>query len=443
MAVITAAYRNGNPLTLFEGNTPIKGGGVPFPSAFADFVVIGDSTVVGESGTSGAAFGWVGLLATLYGATALNRGIGGTVLQNSADAGGSPRSNNMRDRYLSDMTGASKRAFAFVAGGGNDGRYTAAPATFNVENYTNDLREMLWGLLAAGYQQSDICVVAPIWKSDVGLNTGSAGFTGQSRAGYEAFVEAAKSVAREFGVYLADAYAAVRDNGAEALISADDIHLNDAGHQVVLNQAILKATRIPVSAPADPYASYFVFDTFSDVDGRGITGHSGERGAKWAPQPGVTNGGSTIHAGAVVNNGTGVYQAFAEPPSADYTVTGKFLCRSGLTGDSVAVAARMSTSENTLYWAGYSRANGGFRLFKTVAGTPTQLGSTYTMAVNVGQEFTVALQVSGSTIKMFVDGVERVSVTDSAIAAAGRVGMRNSIVQSPTTGCHLTELSAA
>jgi hypothetical protein len=57
-------------------------------------------------------------------------------------------------------------------------------------------------------------------------------------------------------------------------------------------------------------------------------------------------------------------------------------------------------------------------LFKRVSGTWTQIGS-YAITITAGVDYTVKLSMQGTTIKMFLDGVERISVTDSSLSAAG------------------------
>jgi hypothetical protein len=66
-----------------------------------------------------------------------------------------------------------------------------------------------------------------------------------------------------------------------------------------------------------------------------------------------------------------------------------------------------------------------FRIFKRVAGTFTQLGSSVNLAWTRGTSKVIKFSIAGSTIKAFMDSVEQLSVTDSAITAAGLIGMRS------------------
>lgn len=182
--------------------------------------------------------------AAINSGTRVNAGINGTVLQNSPDSSGSPRANNGRNRFVSTMTGANKREMAIIAYGFNDARYVAAPATFNVAGYENDLNEVIAGLRIAGYPADRLVIVAPYYITNTGLSTGSAGFSGQTRVGFEAFVAAARRVAEAHGCWYFDAYAWMRDNGGASLISGDNIHPNVTGHEVIAQGMLYQSARL-------------------------------------------------------------------------------------------------------------------------------------------------------------------------------------------------------
>jgi lysophospholipase L1-like esterase len=415
---------------------------IPLPATVASVVGFGDSITVGQQ-ASDAAHQWLNIVSTAMSAgTPLNAGIAGTVLQNSNDSGGSPRANNGRDRYISALTGSNTREMVFVAYGFNDARYTAAPATLNVANYTIDLREVVLGLLGAGYPQDRICIVSPYWISDTGLNTGSAGFTGQTRVGFEAYVTAAASIATQYGLYYANVYAAMRDNGGASLIYTDDIHPIDAGHAVIA-AAVLAATRVAVTLPT---YSEFMVDTFTDSDGTLITQHSGDKLALWSLQTGSAPATqATINGNrAWATASTDVYRNRFAAPSADYYVEGVFDYLTTVASDNLAVTGRADGAAATYYWFGYSRASLGWRLFKTVATVNTQLGSTVAFDFTSGSK-TVRLEMQGTTIRGVVDGATVISVTDSGIppaAGPGAPGVRLAVVQTATTGIQLNSVKA-
>ncbi|NNH67839.1 SGNH/GDSL hydrolase family protein [Rhizobium laguerreae] len=427
-------------ITNVGGGGGAGGGGLPNVASLVGF---GDSITAGQV-ASDAAHQWLNIVSAALGAgTPLNQGIPGTVLQNSNDSGGSPLTNNGRDRYVADLLGANQREMAIIAYGFNDARYTAAPTTFNLAQYAMDYREILTGLIAGGYAANRICIVSPYYITDTGLATGSAGFTGQTRAVFQQFDAAAAALAKEFGVFYADAYAAMLAGGGASLISGDNIHPTDAGHAVIAT-AVRAATQQSSSVPAGLFTS----DDFVDTDGTIITNHTGEKGASWLPQNGYTpatpNG---IKNGRMWSpTATGVYRVAADSvgiSSANYYVEAVLTRVSVLAGDNVGIIGRAQTSANTLYFARYNDTAGGWQLFKTVAGSSTQLGSTIADTFAAAAQKTLRLTMNGTTISVQVGGATIISVTDSAIASAGRPGCRFGFAQSDTTGIHLESLTAA
>lgn len=214
----------------------------------SSLVGFGDSITLGY-GIATDADKWLNRVsAEINSGTLVNSGISGTVLQNSPDSSGSPRSSNGRDRFISALTGAAKREMAIIAYGFNDARYTGAPATFNVSGYENDLNEVIAGLRIAGYPADRLVIVAPYYMTNTGLTTGSAGFTGQTRTGFEAFVTAAQAVAVAHGCWYFDAYAWMRDNGGASLISGDDIHPNVTGNEKIAQGMLSQSARLNTRA---------------------------------------------------------------------------------------------------------------------------------------------------------------------------------------------------
>ncbi|KAF0218801.1 MAG: laminin G sub domain [Geobacteraceae bacterium] len=126
--------------------------------------------------------------------------------------------------------------------------------------------------------------------------------------------------------------------------------------------------------------------------------------------------------------------------NADYSASLDIYAASNSANSQSGAACRLSTSDNTMYLARYIQGT-GWTLAKIVSGTFTQLGSTYAQTLTVGNIYNVKVQAVGSTIKMFVDGVERVSVTDTAITTAGKAGLRSQL-GTATTGYHLDNFQA-
>lgn len=202
--------------------------------SYPSIAVLGDSITVGVN-ASDAAHRWANLVAGMTGATLLNAGISGTVLQNSKMASGAPQTNNGRDRFTADVLGANRKAAIFIAYGFNDARYIGAPATFNVAQYQKCYQELVNGLILGGYAPGDIHIGSPYYITDTGLTSygSDPNFAGQTRSGFEAFVAAAEAVATEFGTRYCNLYAFLRDNGFAATIDTDNIHPLNAGMALI------------------------------------------------------------------------------------------------------------------------------------------------------------------------------------------------------------------
>ena len=182
----------------------------------------------------------------------------------------------------------------------------------------------------------------------------------------------------------------------------------------------------------------FVSDTFTDSDGTSVTSHTGETGATWTNHPSYTNGAKIQNNRAHGNNDYRVLYASGSPASADYDVEAVVRKVTGL--NHAGVVGRCSTSTNTYYAAVWENAGPWWRLYKLVSGTSTSLG-TYSDNPAEGTDRTVKLQMRGTSIKVFVDGTERISVTDSAISDAGRAGIRL-LYGTATTGYHVDSITA-
>lgn len=146
-------------------------------------------------------------------------------------------------------------------------------------------------------------------------------------------------------------------------------------------------------------------------------------GALW-----ITNGAHTgvfeINANRAVLRGTpsasGCYYYNQQPLSADYDISCTINTTSTISCG--GIVGRCDPTASTFYTA---RWNAGFiQLYKFVAGTSTLLGSGVSQTMTSGQDYTLTLSMSGSTIRVLWDGVQKISVTDTAITAIGYPGIR-------------------
>ncbi|WP_226951156.1 SGNH/GDSL hydrolase family protein [Rhizobium terrae] len=194
--------------------------------------VFGDSITAGFN-ASRPHLAWPALFAAeVDGFPIRNHAIPGTVLQNSRLADGKPQPENGISRFAATLLDAPHRDAILILYGYNDARYTAAPETMNVRNFIRDYARMLEKLIEAGHAER-IAIGGPPYISDAGFSVGSAGFTGQTRNGFEAYVDAVHMLAERFSVFHAPVYGRMLARGDGALASSDITHPNDAGHRVI------------------------------------------------------------------------------------------------------------------------------------------------------------------------------------------------------------------
>ena len=178
----------------------------------------------------------------------------------------------------------------------------------------------------------------------------------------------------------------------------------------------------PVTGPT------FITDSFSgEAAATLLSAHVGELGATWAKHPFVTgnvrisSGGSIYHAQGI----DGSFYYASGVSGADYRV-GATVHRLSTHPTGIAdVLARCSTTTDTRYGARYSSITPGpgWSLYKVVSGTAAALGVASGETIAVGSSRSVILEVSGTSVRLYVDGVERVGATDASIALAGRAGV--------------------
>lgn len=182
----------------------------------------------------------------------------------------------------------------------------------------------------------------------------------------------------------------------------------------------------------------FVFDSFTASNGTSISARTGETGATWTIHPVFSTGtlvitDNRIRCGAVA---FGVFYASGTPANADYDVLATLYCVTN--AGTVGVRGRHDVTANTGYQLVYNGS--AFQLQKIVAGATSTLG-TYSRTLTATESCIINLRMRGTTISALIDGVSRISVTDTSISAAGRAVVI-STTTTATTGVHIADVTA-
>lgn len=148
--------------------------------------------------------------------------------------------------------------------------------------------------------------------------------------------------------------------------------------------------------------------------------------ASWdlGPAPVATLPGGRLRSG---NQYTGYYYISAVPASADYDVATVVAKRALSAPSQTALAGpvgRMATtgSPPNAYAIAYDSTNQWWALYRFMDGVSTVLATWAETNVS-GAVGHALLEMSGTTLKMWIDGVERASVVDANITTAGRAGV--------------------
>lgn len=181
----------------------------------------------------------------------------------------------------------------------------------------------------------------------------------------------------------------------------------------------------------------FVKDTFSGASaGSDLNTHTGEIGATWTKHASEPTSTILISSnGDVYGNTTGinnVYYASGTPASADYSVIADIKMVDATAP--ARICGRLSTAALTYYMASFNETD--VLLYKRIAGTFTLL-ATASLASSIGQTYQLGLHMSGTSIKVTMNGAIMISTTDASIGTAGLAGIDLNQQGSPTAGGHL------
>src|SRR3990167_8328049 len=170
----------------------------------------------------------------------------------------------------------------------------------------------------------------------------------------------------------------------------------------------------------------FFEDTFTGNDDTALQNHTPDTGDSWTRIWTSTDGtkyeiiSNKIQQAGSANTGC-MYTADATYPSADYDITCTMTELGVSTTNNIYLFVRVQDQENM--YAVRLLDQGGTdtcQLYKKVSGTWSALGDVFTPPANGS---VVKLEIIGSTLKFYDDGVEIASATDGDITSAGKAGI--------------------
>lgn len=192
----------------------------------------------------------------------------------------------------------------------------------------------------------------------------------------------------------------------------------------------------------------FITDTFTGANGTRLDAHTSDSGATWSYRTGAFDSNFTLSNGRCINaNAVGTAKASVVASSPDYSVSLDVYVAGTSAGTRAGVCARCSFSavlETTTYLFQIYAAGGGWQLYKIIADSATQLGSTVSQTLTAGTTHRLEIRVSGNQISGYVNGVLKIGpITDTAITEAGSPGIRQHHGMTSTVGYHVDNFSAA
>src|SRR5688572_21716850 len=168
----------------------------------------------------------------------------------------------------------------------------------------------------------------------------------------------------------------------------------------------------------------FFVDNFTDTDGVVIQNHTPDTGTSWTVLWQTSAGvDAEINTNRCRSDGTlnagVIYTADATYPSADYDITCTLVTVVALNDRPIYLMVRIQDQEN-MYGVRIEETATESSLVKKVSGTWTALGSLFTRPANGS---VIKLEIIGTALKFYDDGVEIASATVSDHAAAGKAGI--------------------
>lgn len=178
-----------------------------------------------------------------------------------------------------------------------------------------------------------------------------------------------------------------------------------------------------------PFSNVVGADDFTGSDNTNLESHT-------PSGTGATGSWAQVYGGAdkarIKGNKLGIYRASSGGATAEYeySVTPNANCAAecdvyvaSIVADSLVLLRVRSTGYNATNYAGYLYYSGGVWTFYLRRWGQAPITTTIS-APSVGSTHKLKLEAIGSAIKLYWDGVEKLSLTDSVITAAGKTSIQ-------------------
>lgn len=183
----------------------------------------------------------------------------------------------------------------------------------------------------------------------------------------------------------------------------------------------------------------FVEDSLTDTDNTLVENHTGEIGATWTKHSLTATGSAQISNANRAHSTTAnpvIYTASGVPPAAEYSVSGPWRVITDI-NDLCGFVARFASPTVANGYTTYMFGAGSIYLARLDAGAETilaTLSETYSLNTDINAIF----QLKNGAIKLFLEGIEKLSSADNTYTAAGLVGLFfNLVAATDTTGSHI------
>lgn len=169
----------------------------------------------------------------------------------------------------------------------------------------------------------------------------------------------------------------------------------------------------------------FFADNFTGTDGTTLQAHAPDTGTSWTRLWGTNAAndleinGNACRPDANAGDAGLIYTADATYPSANYDITWTQVSLSTLLTHPFYAFVRIQDQEN-MYAVRLMTGTTACQLYKKVSGSWSALGSAFDEPVDGS---VCKLEINGTTLKFFDDGVQVASATVSDISAAGKAGI--------------------